>query len=137
MALTPQTQQSFLGAILFQPPFRKRKGKWCDMAHSVVFMQAWMRWVLCNDIIPKAVLPFSMTCSMSSFGRTCQHHQTDRAHKNTPAMIHARLSLKNEGWVDGLALTTVDETPHHIHFHTIQPSTNTFLSLFKPSQNTL
>lgn len=29
------------------------------------------------------------------------------------------LTLKDEGWVDGLILTTVDETPHHTHFHTI------------------
>ena len=25
------------------------------MAHSVVFYQAWVRWLLCNDIIPKAI----------------------------------------------------------------------------------
>ena len=34
---------------------RKRKGAWCDMAHSVVHHQAWARWLLCNDIIPKAI----------------------------------------------------------------------------------
>ena len=26
------------------------------MAHSVVYYQAWVRWLLCNDIIPKAIL---------------------------------------------------------------------------------
>ena len=31
-------------------------------------------------------------------------------------------SLKDEGRVDGLTLTTVDETPHHTHFHTIHQS---------------
>ena len=25
------------------------------MAHSVVYMEAWVRWLLCNDIIPKAI----------------------------------------------------------------------------------
>ena len=25
------------------------------MAHSVVYDQAWVRWLLCNDIIPKAI----------------------------------------------------------------------------------
>ena len=24
------------------------------MTHSVVYYQAWVRWLLCNDIIPKA-----------------------------------------------------------------------------------
>ena len=55
MALTPQTQHPFLEGKLFQPRFRKRKDTWCDMAHSVVYMQAWVRWLLCNDIIPKAI----------------------------------------------------------------------------------
>ena len=32
-----------------------RKDKWCNMAHSVVYYQAWVRWLLCNDIIPKAI----------------------------------------------------------------------------------
>lgn len=55
MALTPQTHQAFLEGTLSQLPFRKRKDKWCDMAHSVVYYQAWVRWLLCNDIIPKAI----------------------------------------------------------------------------------
>ena len=55
MALTPQTQQAFLEGALFQQPFRKRKDTWCDMAHSVVYYQARVRWLLCNDIIPKAI----------------------------------------------------------------------------------
>ena len=72
-ALTPQTQHPFLEATLFQPRFRRRKDTWCEMAHTVVYYQAWVRWLLCNDIIPKAIPPSSMTCSMSSFGKTCQH----------------------------------------------------------------
>ena len=55
MALTPQTQQAFLEGTLFQPPFRKRKDTWCDTAHSVVYYQARVRWVLCNDTITKAI----------------------------------------------------------------------------------
>ena len=54
-SIIPQTHQAFLEGKLFQPRFRKRKDKWCDMAHSVVYMQAWVRWLLCNDIIPKAI----------------------------------------------------------------------------------
>ena len=107
MALTPQTQHPFLKGTLFQSPFRRRKDTWCDMTHNVVvYYQAWVRWMLCNDIIPKAIPPSSMTCSMSSFGKTCQHHQTDQARKNTPAVIHTWLSLKDKGQVDELALTT-------------------------------
>ena len=55
MALTPQTQHPFLEGTLFQKPFRRRKNAWCDMAHSVVYYQARVRWLLCNDIIPKAI----------------------------------------------------------------------------------
>ena len=55
MVLTHQTQQVFLEGTLFQLRFRKRKDTWCDMAHSVVYYQAWVRWLLCNDIIPKAI----------------------------------------------------------------------------------
>ena len=54
-ALTPQTQQTFLAATLFHSRPRKRKDVWCDMAHSVLYHQAWVRWLLCNDIIPKAI----------------------------------------------------------------------------------
>ena len=53
--LTPQTQQPFLVATLFHSRFRKRKDTWCDMTHSFVYYQAWVRWFLCNDIIPKAI----------------------------------------------------------------------------------
>ncbi len=45
----------FPESTLFQPPFRRRKDTWCDMTHSVVYYQAWVRWLLCNDIIPKAI----------------------------------------------------------------------------------
>ena len=138
MTLTPQTQQAFLEGTLFQPPSRRRKDTWCDMTHTVVYYQAWVRWMLCNDIIPKAIPPSSMTCSMSSFGKTCQHQQTDRARKNTLAVIHTRLSLKDEGRVHGLTLTTVDETRHDTHFHTIHQSKPTlFLSLFTLTQHAL
>ena len=51
----PQTQRAFLEGTLFQPRFRRKKDAWCDMTHSVVDDQAWVRWLLCNDIIPKAI----------------------------------------------------------------------------------
>ena len=51
-----KTQQVFLEGTLFQLRFRRRKDTWCDIAHSVVYYQAWVRWLLCNDIIPKAIL---------------------------------------------------------------------------------
>ena len=50
----PQTQRAFLEGTLFQPRFRRKKDAWCDIAHSVVNYQAWVRWLLCNGIIPKA-----------------------------------------------------------------------------------
>ena len=50
-----QTQRAFLEGTLFQPRFRRKKDAWCDMAHSVIYYQAWVRWLLCNDIIPKAI----------------------------------------------------------------------------------
>ena len=34
---------------------KQMKDGWCDMTHSVVDDQAWVRWLLCNDIIPKAI----------------------------------------------------------------------------------
>ena len=46
-----------------------------------------------------------------------------------------RLSLKDEGPVHGLTLTSVDETPHDTHFYTIHQS-NHPLSLFQPSLST-
>ena len=76
--------------------------------------------------------------TMPPFGKTCQRHQTDRACKNTPATIHTWLPLKDEGWVHGLTLTTVDETRHHTHFHTTHQSKPTlFLSLSTFTQHTL
>ena len=54
-ALIPQSRKTFLEGALFHPRFRRRKDKWCNMAHSVVYYQAWVRWLLCNDIIPKAI----------------------------------------------------------------------------------
>ena len=53
-SFVPQTQRAFLEGTLFQPRFRRKKDAWCDMAHSVIYYQAWVRW-LCNDIIPKAI----------------------------------------------------------------------------------
>ena len=37
-SIIPQTHQAFHEGTLLQPPFRRRKDKWCDMAHSVVCM---------------------------------------------------------------------------------------------------
>ena len=54
-SVVPQTQQTFLEGTLFQPRFRRKKDAWCDMTHSVVDDQAWVRWLLCNDIMPKAI----------------------------------------------------------------------------------
>ena len=54
-ALIPQIQQPFMAATLFHSRFRKKEDMWCDMAHSDVYHQAWVRWLLCNDIIPKAI----------------------------------------------------------------------------------
>ena len=54
-ALIPQSRKTFLEGALFHPRFRRRKDKWCNMAHSVVYYQAWVRWLLCNNIIPKAI----------------------------------------------------------------------------------
>ena len=45
----------FMKGTLFQPRFRRKKDTWCDMTHSVIYYQAWVRWLLCNDIIPKAI----------------------------------------------------------------------------------
>ena len=59
------------------------------------------------------------------------------ARKNTPAVTHTWLSLKDKGWVDGLTSTTADETPHDTHFHTIHQSKPIiFLSLFTLTQHT-
>ena len=49
------THQAFLEATLFQSRFRRRNDKWCDMTHSVVYIQARVRWLFCNDITPKAI----------------------------------------------------------------------------------
>ena len=87
---------------------------------------------------PQSHSTFWTPHTVPTFGNTCHHHQTDRAHNNTLAMIHTWLSLKDEGWVDGLTLTTVDETPHHTHFHTIHQSKPTiFLSLLTLTQHAL
>ena len=61
MALTPQTQQAFLEGTLFQPRFRRRNDTWCDMAHSVVYYQASVRWLLCNDITKAVPLSQRLT----------------------------------------------------------------------------
>ena len=54
-SFVPQTQRAFLEGTLFQPRFRRKKDAWCDMTHSIVYYQAWVRWLLCNHIIPKAI----------------------------------------------------------------------------------
>ena len=86
---------------------------------------------------PQSHSPFSMTCSMCSVGKTCQHWQTDRARNNTLAVIHTRVYLKGKWRVDGLTLTTVDETSLIIHFHTIQSKPTLFLSLLTLTQHAL
>ena len=72
-----QTQRAFLEGTLFQPRFRRKKDAWCDMTHSVVDDQAWVRWLLCNHIIPKAI-PFSESLAQ------CPHLA---AHVNTKKMV--------------------------------------------------
>ena len=47
----------------------------CAMAHSVVHMQAWVRWVLCNDIIPKAI-PLSER--LTQCPHLAKHANTDK-----------------------------------------------------------
>ena len=42
-SFVPQTQQAFLEGTLFQPWFRRKKDARCDMTHSVVDDQAWVR----------------------------------------------------------------------------------------------
>ena len=54
---------------------RRRKDTWCDMAHSVVYMQAWVRWVLCNDIITKAIPPSERLTQCPHLAR---HANTDK-----------------------------------------------------------
>ena len=108
---------------------RRKKDTWCDMAHSVVYHQAWVWWLVCNHIMPKAIAPFWMTCWMCSFGITCHHQQTGSPSNNTLSLIHTWLSPNHSGWVDGQTLTTVEETRHLTHLHTIQLSNP---SLFFP-----
>ena len=55
----------------------QKKDTWCDMTHSVVYYQAWVRWVLCNDIIPKAI-PLSERLAQ------CPHLA---AHVNTKKLV--------------------------------------------------
>ena len=73
----PQTQRAFLEGTLFQPWFRRKNDLWCDMTHSVVDDQSWVRWLLCNDIIPKAI-PLSERLAQ------CPHLA---AHINTKKLI--------------------------------------------------
>ena len=49
---------------------------------------------------------------------------------------YTKLFLMSEGRVDGLILTTADETRHHTHFHTIHQSSTLSSSLFQLSLNT-
>ena len=46
---------------------------------------------------------------------------------NTGFDTHVIAPHTQEGLVDGLTLTTVNETSHHTHFHSIQPVTRPFL----------
>ena len=57
--------------------------------------------------------------------------------KESEQLLRLIQSLKGEGRVDEVTLTTVDETLHDTHFHTIHQSKHTtFLSLFQLSFNT-
>ena len=47
------------------------------MTHSVVYYQAWVRWLLCNDIIPKAI-------PLSERLEQCPHLA---AHVNTKKLV--------------------------------------------------
>ena len=60
---------------------------------------------------PQSHSTFWTPCTVSKPDRTCQHHEIGRAGKNTSALIHTRLFLTHEGWVDGLILTSVDDHP--------------------------
>ena len=72
-----QTQQIFLEGTLFQPLFTRKKDTWCDMTHSVVNDQACVRWLLCNDIIPKAIHQREGDWTKGKSGTTQQHQHTD------------------------------------------------------------
>ena len=72
----------------------------------------------------------------SQSGENIQHQETGRPCKNTPALIHTWLLLNHEERVDGLTSTTVDETPHHTHLHTIQPSKPSLFLFLSPSFST-
>ena len=74
-SFVPQTQQTFLEGTLFQLPFGRMKDTWSDIAHSVVCMQAWGRWVLCNDIITKAI-PLSQ--QLAQCAHLARHANTDK-----------------------------------------------------------
>ena len=76
-SFVPQTQRAFHEGTLFQPWFRRKKEAWCDMTHSVVYYQAWVRWLLCIHIIPKAI-PLSECLAQ------CPHLA---AHINTKKLI--------------------------------------------------
>ena len=70
----PQPKQAFLEGTLFQPRFRRKKDTWCDMTHSVIYYQAWVRWLLCNDTVQK---PFHFLNALHSV-HTWQHMSTPR-----------------------------------------------------------
>ena len=54
---------------------RRMKDAWCDMVHSVVYYQAWVIWLLCNDIIPKAI-PLSER--LTQCPHLAKHANTDK-----------------------------------------------------------
>ena len=136
MALTLQTQHPFLEGTLLQPPFRRRNDNWCDIAYSVVYMQARVRWLLCNDIITKAI-------PLSQWLAQCPHLAR---HANTIKLIElARIhrlwytqdcpSRTRDGWM-GWHWQLLMKHPITLNS---TPSTNQnppSFSLFSPSLNT-
>ena len=49
-----------------------QKDTWFDMVHSVVHHQGWVRWLLCNHIIPKAIAlsEWLAECTCQTIGKT-------------------------------------------------------------------
>ena len=66
--------------------------------------------------------------------RVARHANTDKLIElaRTHRLWHTWLSLKDEGRVHGLTLTTIDETRHDTHFHTIHQSKPTLSLSFNP-----
>ena len=136
-ALTPQTQHPFLQATLFHPPLRRKKDTWFDMAHSVVHHQAWVWWLVCNHIMPKAI---ALSEWLAECAHLASHAITNKlAHLPTTHCLwytHDCPSTTQDGWMcrhwqllkkHAITLTS---TPSNCQ---TPPS----FSLFQPSLSTL